>query len=116
MSNTCPSATMKQSTARSLGCQTFQSGSSGWRAGAVITALWLSVAALERKRAACFAPPMKSTLRLAALAGFLAVALGAFGAHSLRPRLELLGTAWIWDKAVLYHLLHAVALLALALG
>jgi uncharacterized membrane protein YgdD (TMEM256/DUF423 family) len=59
---------------------------------------------------------MKSTLRLAGLAGFLAVALGAFGAHALQPRLELLGTAWIWQKAVLYHLAHAVALLALALG
>lgn len=44
------------------------------------------------------------------------MALGAFGAHALRPRLALLGTAWIWEKAVLYHLAHAVALLALALG
>jgi uncharacterized membrane protein YgdD (TMEM256/DUF423 family) len=59
---------------------------------------------------------MKSTLRLAGLAGFLAVALGAFGAHALKPRLELLGTAAIWEKAVLYHLVHAVALLAIALG
>jgi uncharacterized membrane protein YgdD (TMEM256/DUF423 family) len=59
---------------------------------------------------------MKSTLRLAALAGFLAVALGAFGAHFFRSRLELLGTVAIWQTAVLYHLVHAVALLALALG
>lgn len=59
---------------------------------------------------------MKSTLRLAALAGFLAVALGAFGAHAFKARLALLGTAGIWDTAVLYHLIHAVALLALGLG
>jgi uncharacterized membrane protein YgdD (TMEM256/DUF423 family) len=59
---------------------------------------------------------MKSTLRLAGLAGFLAVALGAFGAHAFKPRLELLGTAAIYEKAVLYHLVHAVALLALALA
>lgn len=59
---------------------------------------------------------MKSTLRLAGLAGFLAVALGAFGAHLLKSRLELLGTAAIWQTAVLYHLVHAVALLAIALG
>jgi uncharacterized membrane protein YgdD (TMEM256/DUF423 family) len=82
----------------------------------VVTALWLCVAVLERKRAACFAAPMKSTLRLAAVAGILAVALGAFGAHGLRSRLELLGTTRIWEKAALYHLAHAVALLALALG
>jgi uncharacterized membrane protein YgdD (TMEM256/DUF423 family) len=59
---------------------------------------------------------MKSTLRLAGLAGFLAVALGAFGAHLLKARLESLGTTSVWQTAVLYHLVHAVALLALALG
>ncbi len=42
--------------------------------------------------------------------------LGAFGAHLLKARLELLGTTAIWEKAVLYHLVHAVALLAIALG
>jgi uncharacterized membrane protein YgdD (TMEM256/DUF423 family) len=59
---------------------------------------------------------MKSTLRLAGIAGFLAVALGAFGAHAFKPRLELLGTVATWQTAALYHLVHAVALLALALG
>ncbi len=53
-------------------------------------------------------------IKLAAAFGFLGVALGAFGAHALRARLEprLLE---IWQTGVLYHLIHAVALLALAL-
>lgn len=55
-----------------------------------------------------------STLtRLAAVLGFLAVALGAFGAHGLKPVLERHGTLATWDTAVLYHAVHAVALLAL---
>lgn len=49
--------------------------------------------------------------RLAALFGFLGVALGAFGAHKLEPLLEAKGTLAIWETAVLYHLLHAVAAL-----
>ncbi len=45
--------------------------------------------------------------------GFCGVALGAFGAHALKARLgEHLDT---WHTAVLYHLIHSVALLALAL-
>lgn len=52
--------------------------------------------------------------RLAAVLGFLAVALGAFGAHGLKPLLERHGTLATWDAAVLYHAVHAVALLALA--
>jgi uncharacterized membrane protein YgdD (TMEM256/DUF423 family) len=54
-------------------------------------------------------------MRLCAAAGFLAVAAGAFGAHAL-------GKAWAaepqrmvwWEKGVLYHLVHALALLAAA--
>ncbi|MFN0067203.1 MAG: DUF423 domain-containing protein [Limisphaerales bacterium] len=52
--------------------------------------------------------------RVAAVLGFLAVALGAFGAHGLKPVLERHGTLATWDTAVLYHAVHAVALLALA--
>lgn len=54
-------------------------------------------------------------VRVAAVLGFLAVALGAFGAHGLRGRL---GPAEldIWRTAALYHLVHAVALLAVALA
>lgn len=45
---------------------------------------------------------------------FLAVALGAFGAHALKATLQANGTTDIWEKAVLYHLAHAVAVVALA--
>jgi uncharacterized membrane protein YgdD (TMEM256/DUF423 family) len=47
------------------------------------------------------------------LAGFLAVALGAFGAHALEGLpADRIAT---WETAVLWHLAHALALLALAL-
>ena len=52
--------------------------------------------------------------RLAALVGFLAVILGAFGAHGLKSRLAGFGTTAIWEKAVLYHFIHAVMLFILA--
>lgn len=45
----------------------------------------------------------------------MAVALGAFGAHALKTRLELHGMADVWNKAVLYHFVHAIALLVFAL-
>ena len=53
--------------------------------------------------------------RIAAVLCFLAVSLGAFGAHALKATLESNGLLDVWNKAVLYHFLHAVALLALAL-
>jgi uncharacterized membrane protein YgdD (TMEM256/DUF423 family) len=53
--------------------------------------------------------------RIAAVFCFLAVALGAFGAHSLRSSLELHGMLDVWNKAVLYHFIHAIALLVLVL-
>ena len=53
--------------------------------------------------------------RIAATLCFLAVGLGAFGAHGLKSTLEANGTLDAWNKAVLYHLAHAVALVALAL-
>lgn len=56
----------------------------------------------------------KLWLVVASVSGGLAVVLGAFGAHALRARLpaERLGS---WQTGVEYHLLHSVALLALAL-
>lgn len=50
----------------------------------------------------------------AAVNGFLAVALGAFGAHGMQARLAGLPDgakrlAW-WDTASHYHLVHALAL------
>jgi len=51
---------------------------------------------------------------LSGLLGFTAVALGAFGAHGLRSRLESLPDGvkrleW-WNTAAHYHLIHALAL------
>jgi uncharacterized membrane protein YgdD (TMEM256/DUF423 family) len=53
-------------------------------------------------------------IRIAALLGFLAVALGAFGAHGLKDLLAQNHTAAIWDKAVFYHFIHTVMLFVLA--
>src|SRR5216110_1316677 len=54
-------------------------------------------------------------IRIAAALCFLAVALGAFGAHSLRSTLESRGMLDVWNKAVFYQFIHAIALLVLAL-
>jgi uncharacterized membrane protein YgdD (TMEM256/DUF423 family) len=53
-------------------------------------------------------------LVLSALNGFLAVALGAFGAHGLKSRLSAVADGaerldW-WRTAATYHLAHALAL------
>jgi len=53
-------------------------------------------------------------LRLAAVSGFLTVALGAFGAHGFKAILDKYDTAATWDTAVLYHMVHTLALLFLA--
>ncbi len=52
---------------------------------------------------------------LGAVLAALGVAAGAFGAHALRGRLtpELLG---VFEIGVRYHLIHALALLAVAWG
>ena len=59
---------------------------------------------------------MNSTvaIRITATMGFLAMALGAFGAHGLKELLAQNGTAAIWEKAVFYHFIHAVMLFVLA--
>jgi uncharacterized membrane protein YgdD (TMEM256/DUF423 family) len=46
--------------------------------------------------------------------GFLGLALGAFGAHALKDTLAARGSAGTWQTAALYHLVHSVAVLALA--
>ena len=53
----------------------------------------------------------KLWLLLAAIFGFLSVALGAFGAHSLKNVLNEYGKS-IYEKAVLYQMFHSMALLA----
>ena len=52
--------------------------------------------------------------RVAAVAGFLAVALGAFGAHGFNKILAQNGTAALWQTAAFYHFIHAVMLFVLA--
>ena len=54
------------------------------------------------------------TLVVACLAMFLAVALGAFGAHALKSRLSG-EAAGVWQTAVQYHAWHALALFGLGL-
>jgi uncharacterized membrane protein YgdD (TMEM256/DUF423 family) len=58
-------------------------------------------------------PAASAPLRIAALLGFLGVALGAFGAHALERTVSAHAMD-IWRTAVLYQLLHATALLAIA--
>lgn len=52
-------------------------------------------------------------VRIAAILGAVGVALGAFGAHGLRNRVapEMIE---VWKTSVLYHLVHVLALLAVA--
>lgn len=52
-------------------------------------------------------------LAVAGVAGFLAVAAGAFGAHALSNRLSA-GMLETFKTGAHYHLVHALALLALA--
>jgi len=52
--------------------------------------------------------------RIAAATGFLAVALGAFGAHGLKEILAQNETVTVWDKAGFYHFIHSVMLFVLA--
>jgi uncharacterized membrane protein YgdD (TMEM256/DUF423 family) len=54
-------------------------------------------------------------LGVAGLLGFTAVALGAFGAHGLRGRLSP-AMLEVFRTGALYHLVHAVAALVVALA
>jgi uncharacterized membrane protein YgdD (TMEM256/DUF423 family) len=55
----------------------------------------------------------RTFLLMAAVAGFLGVSLGAFGAHGLRARLSPDMMA-AFQTGVQYHLIHAAALLAVS--
>ena len=48
----------------------------------------------------------------ASIAGFTGVAIGAFGAHSLKPMLLKWAMYDVWVTGVQYHLVHSLALLA----
>ncbi|MCB1867225.1 MAG: DUF423 domain-containing protein [Gammaproteobacteria bacterium] len=53
-------------------------------------------------------------LLIGALNGFFAIALGAFGAHALRARID--ATLYtVFQTGVEYHSIHALALLALGI-
>ncbi|MEM8935459.1 MAG: DUF423 domain-containing protein [Pseudomonadota bacterium] len=58
---------------------------------------------------------MSVLLIASALIGFVAVTLGAFGAHGLADRLGPEETGW-WETATLYALVHAAVATAVALG
>ncbi|MEQ1745752.1 MAG: DUF423 domain-containing protein [Saprospiraceae bacterium] len=53
-------------------------------------------------------------LRLAAISGTLAVTIGAFGAHGLKPHLDPYQIG-IFEKGVQYQFIHTLALLGVAL-
>jgi uncharacterized membrane protein YgdD (TMEM256/DUF423 family) len=57
----------------------------------------------------------RTLLTLAGTLGFSAVLLGAFGAHGLRDRLAP-SLLEIYRTGVLYHLVHALVVLAVAFG
>lgn len=56
---------------------------------------------------------MKNLLILAAISGFLGVALGAFGAHALKDKLTDIAMN-AYEKAVLYQFVHTFAILGAA--
>jgi uncharacterized membrane protein YgdD (TMEM256/DUF423 family) len=57
---------------------------------------------------------MKPAIISGAIQGFLAVALGAFGAHALDDILTTYGEG-IWDTAVQYQMFHAAGLLVVGI-
>jgi uncharacterized membrane protein YgdD (TMEM256/DUF423 family) len=58
---------------------------------------------------------MKTHLYCSAFSGMTGVLLGAFGAHALKDVLAERNTTQIWETAVLYQLVHGVALLIISL-
>jgi uncharacterized membrane protein YgdD (TMEM256/DUF423 family) len=61
-------------------------------------------------------PPALAAQRLGAVLALLGVCLGAFAAHGLKPTLLENGTWDVWQTAVLYQFIHALAMLALGQG
>ena len=57
---------------------------------------------------------MKVFIIIGAINAFLAVALGAFGAHGLKDRLDAYYLD-IWKTGVTYQMFHALGILAVAM-
>lgn len=57
---------------------------------------------------------MKLFLLIGAVNGFLAVALGAFGAHGLEGKISEQSLK-VWEKAVNYQMFHTIAILGIGL-
>ena len=58
---------------------------------------------------------MKKVAIIAAISGFLAVLLGAFGAHVLQNRVEA-HLLEVWKTAVQYQMFHSLVLLVISLN
>lgn len=56
---------------------------------------------------------MKKQLMIGSVLGFLAVALGAFGAHALSDILTKNGYEDIWETGVHYQMFHAIVILVI---
>lgn len=57
---------------------------------------------------------MNKTIRYAAISGFIAVALGAFGAHGIKPHIPA-DQYDVFQTGVLYHFIHTLVLLMIGL-
>ncbi len=57
----------------------------------------------------------KKTLIIASISGFLAVAVGAFGAHALKAHLLLIGKPEVFETASKYHFYHSFLLLLIGI-
>lgn len=58
---------------------------------------------------------MNINLKIVAILGALAVALGAFGAHALKPHMDI-SQIETFKTASLYHFVHLIAMLILSLS
>ena len=58
---------------------------------------------------------MRKFVVIAAIAGATGVAAGAYGAHALKEILTERNSVSTWNTALLYHLIHSVTLLSIAL-
>src|SRR5262245_15650352 len=58
--------------------------------------------------------PIRNLLLAAGILGLTGVAMGAFGAHALRATLAERGMTQAWETGARYHVIHAIAVLAIA--